>query len=77
MKKFFNIIILLLISITLSGCYYLIEDDKELIVREKRMSNYSKYKIKYELYNSAAHLNIEFYSNRNFEIGDTLKLEVD
>ena len=41
------------------------------------MSNYSKYKIKYELYNSAAHLNIEFYSNRNFEIGDTLKLEVD
>lgn len=77
MKKLFNLIILLLISITFSGCYHLIEDDKELIVREKRMSTYSKYKFAYELFNSAALYNIEFYSNRNFEIGDTIRLEVD
>lgn len=77
MKKLFNLIILLLISITFSGCFHVIEDDKGLIVREKRMSNYSKYKFTYELYNPPALFNIEFYSNRNFEIGDTLKLEVD
>lgn len=77
MKKIFNLIILLLISITFSGCYHIIEDNKGLIVREKRMSNYTRYKFAYELYNSAALLNIEFYSNRNFEIGDTIKLEVD
>jgi hypothetical protein len=77
MKKILNLIILLFISITFSGCFHIIEDDKGLIVREKRMSNYTKYKFSYELYNSAAISNVEFYSNRNFEIGDTIKLEVE
>lgn len=76
MKKLFNLIILLLISITFSGCN-IIEDDREFIVKAKRMSNYTNYKFVYDLKNSVHIFETEFYSNRNFEIGDTLKLQVD
>lgn len=76
MKKLFNLIILLLISITFSGCN-IIEDDREFIVIAKHMSNYTNYKFVYDLKNSAHIFETEFYSNRNFEIGDTLKLQVN
>lgn len=77
MKKLFNLIILLIISITFSGCYNIIEDDKELIVKAKRMSPYTNYKFAYDLKNPSEIFETVFYSSRNFEIGDTLKLEVD
>ena len=74
MKKLFNLITLLLISVIFTGCHF-IEDDKNLIVIEKRMSNYTNYKYSYVVKNPATIGNIDFYSNRNFEIGDTLKLD--
>ena len=74
MKKLFNLITLLLISVTFTECHF-IEDDKNLIVIEKRMSNYTSYKYIYVVKNSVTVGNIELYSNRNFEIGDTLKLD--
>jgi hypothetical protein len=76
MRKLFNFVILILISVIFTGCHF-IEDDKDLIVIEKRMSDYTNYKYHYEVKNPATIANIDFYSNRNFEIGDTLKLEVD
>jgi hypothetical protein len=76
MRKLFNFVILILISVIFTGCHF-IEDDKDLIVIEKRMSNYLNYKYHYVVKNPVTIANIDFYSNRSFEIGDTLKLEVD
>lgn len=76
MKKLFNLITLLLISVIFTGCHF-IKDDKNLIVIEKRMSKNTNYKYFYVIKNPSTVFNTEFYSNRNFEIGDTLKLEVD
>lgn len=77
MRKLFNFVILILISTVFTGCG-LIEDDKDMIVIGKRMSNYTNYKYLYTVKNPATIItNMDFYSNRNFEIGDTLKLEVD
>ena len=77
MKRLFNLIILLLIGIIFSGCFHYVEDNKGLVVLEKRVSNYTKYKFTYELHNPTALLNISLYSNRDFEIGDTIKLYVE
>jgi hypothetical protein len=69
MKKLSYVFYLVLVAVLLSSCHNLLHE-KELIIEAKKLGN-KEYKYKY--YIKAYPTYQVFYSNQEYDVGDTLK----
>ena len=73
MKKFIKIMLLIIMPMMVASCGSTISDGSQLIVLEKGRCPMDRYKYRYVLFNNTDIPNVTFYSNEDYDVGDTLK----